>query len=101
VFRVPVNFLNDEAYDDLGPALILWLRLVIEQQRKKRKVKQTDSVVAEWLHTSRQTIIRYKHILFRLGYLKMDGSQKVQKLSVNFFPKGFACSTEGLNVNQR
>jgi DNA primase catalytic core len=87
VFRVPVNFLNDEAYDDLGPALILWLRLVIEQQAKKRRVKQIDSTLAEWLHTSRQTIVGYKRILFRLGYLKMDGSQKVQKVSVNFFPK--------------
>jgi DNA primase catalytic core len=86
VFRVPVNFLNDEAYDDLGPALILWLRLVIEQQGKKRKVKQTDSTIAEWLHTSRQTIVRYKSMLFRLGYLKLDRLNKVQKLSVNFFP---------------
>jgi hypothetical protein len=87
VFRVPVSFLNDEAYDDLGPALILWLRLVIEQQAKKRKVKQTDSTLAGWLHTSRQTIVGYKRILFRLGYLKLDRSQRVQKVSVNFFPK--------------
>jgi hypothetical protein len=88
VFRVPVGFLNDEAYDDLGPALILWLRLVIEQQAKKRKVKQTDSTLAEWLHTSRQTIVRYKRMLFRLGYLKIDNSQKTQRLSVNFFSRG-------------
>jgi DNA primase catalytic core len=87
VFKVPVNFLNDEAYDELGPALILWLRLVIEQQAKKRKVKQTDSALAEWLHTSRQTIVHYKRMLFGLGYLKLDHLQKVQKLSVNFFPK--------------
>jgi hypothetical protein len=86
-FKVPINFLNDEAYDQLGPALILWLRLVIEQQAKKRKIKQIDSAIAEWLHTSRQTIVRYKRILFRLGYLKLDRLQKVQKLSVNFFPK--------------
>jgi DNA primase catalytic core len=87
VFRVPVNFLNDEAYDDLGPALILWLRLVIEQQAKGRRVKQTDSTLAEWLHTSRQTIVGYKGMLFRLGYLKKDLTQRVQKVSVNFFPK--------------
>jgi hypothetical protein len=87
VFKVPVGFLNDEAYDDLGPALILWLRLVIEQQTKKRRVKQIDSVLAQWLHTSRQTIVRYKRILFRLGYLKLDRLNKVQKLSVSFFPK--------------
>jgi hypothetical protein len=87
VFKVPINFLNDEAYDDLGPALILWLRLVIEQQTKKRRVKQIDSVLAEWLHTSRQTIVRYKQMLFRLGYLKIDNSQKTQRLSVNFFTR--------------
>ena len=87
VFRLPVNFLNHEAYDDLGPALILWLRLVIEQQGKKRRVKQTDSTLAAWLQTSRQTIVRYKGILFRMGYLKLDRLQGVQKLSVNFFPK--------------
>ena len=87
VFKVPVNFLNDEAYDQLGPALILWLRLVIEQQAKKRKIKQIDSAIAEWLNTSRQTIVGYKRMLFRLGYLKLDRLQKVQKLSVNFFPK--------------
>ena len=45
VFKVPVNFLNDEAYDQLGPALILWLRLVMEQQAQKRKVKQIDSTL--------------------------------------------------------
>jgi hypothetical protein len=87
VFKLPINFLNDEAYDDLGPAVILWLRLVIEQQTKKRRVKQTDSTLAEWLHTSRQTIVGYKRMLFRLGYLKLDRLTKVQKLSVNFFPK--------------
>ena len=87
VFRVPVDFLNNESYDDLGPALILWLRLVIEQQAKKRKVKQTDSTLAAWLHTSRQTIVGYKRMLFRLGYLKKDLTQSVQKVSANFFPK--------------
>jgi DNA primase catalytic core len=87
VFRVPVNFLNDEAYDDLGPALILWLRLVIEQQAKKRRVKQTDSTLAEWLHTSRQTIVGYKRMLLRLGYLKADRPGKVQRLSVKFFTR--------------
>jgi hypothetical protein len=87
VFRVPINFLNDEAYDDLGPALILWLRLVIEQQTRKRRVKQTDSALAEWLHTSRQTIVGYKRMLLGLGYLKADRPGKVQRLSAKFFTK--------------
>jgi hypothetical protein len=84
---VPINFLNDEAYDDLGPALILWLRLAIEQQTKKRRVKQTDSKLAEWLYTSRQTIVGYKRMLFRLGYLSIIREKKAQRLSVNYFPK--------------
>ena len=39
VFTIPVKFLQTEAYTDLGQALILWLRLVIEQQAKKRRIK--------------------------------------------------------------
>jgi DNA primase catalytic core len=87
VFKLPINFLNDEAYDNLGPALILWLRLAIEQQAKMRRVKQTDSTLAEWLRTSRQTIVGYKRVLFRLGYLSIIRVKKAQRLSVNYFPK--------------
>ena len=86
-FTIPVKFLQTEAYTDLGPALILWLRLVIEQQAKKRKVKQTDAVLAQWLNTSRITISSYKRVLKDLGYLNIDTSVRPQKLSVYYFPK--------------
>jgi hypothetical protein len=55
VFTIPVKFLQTEAYTDLGPALIFWLRLVIEQQTRKRRIRQTDAVLAEWLVTTRKT----------------------------------------------
>ncbi|MEA1899139.1 MAG: hypothetical protein U9N47_00005 [Thermodesulfobacteriota bacterium] len=32
----------------------------IKQQYRKRKIKETDSTLAEWLQTSRPTIIKYK-----------------------------------------
>jgi hypothetical protein len=35
-------FIAKESYDELGPALILWLRLAIEQQHRKRRIKETD-----------------------------------------------------------
>ena len=87
VFTIPVKFLQTEAYTDLGPALILWLRLVIEQQAKKRRVRQTDAVLAEWLSTSRITISAYKRSLKDLGYLNIDTSTRPQRLSVRYFPK--------------
>ena len=87
VFKIPVKFLQTEAYTDLGPALILWLRLVIEQQTKKRRVRQTDAVLAEWLGTSRKTILVYKRRLHELGYLNIDTRTRPQKLSVRYFPK--------------
>jgi hypothetical protein len=86
-FTIPVKFMETEAYTELGPALILWLRLVIEQQTKKRKVRQTDVVLAEWLHTTRRTITTYKRSLHELGYLKIDTSTRPQRLSVRYFPK--------------
>jgi hypothetical protein len=86
-FTIPVKFLQTEAYTDLGPALILWLRLVIEQQTKKRKVRQTDAVLAEWLRTTRKTILVYKRQLQGLGYLNIDNSKRPQRLSVRYFPK--------------
>jgi hypothetical protein len=87
VFTIPVKFLQTEAYTDLGPALILWLRLVIEQQTRKRRIKQTDAVLAEWLHTTRKTILVYKRQLQELGYLNIDISTRPQRLSVRYFPK--------------
>jgi hypothetical protein len=87
VFTIPVKFLQTEAYTDLGPALILWLRLVIEQQAKRRKVRQTDAVLAEWLRTTRKTVLVYKRQLKKLGYLNIDSKHRPQRLSVRYFPK--------------
>ena len=86
-FTITANFLRIEGYTDLGPALILWLRLVIEQQAKKRKVWQTDATLAEWLRTTRKTILVYKRQLQELGYLNIDTSKRPQRLSVRYFPK--------------
>ncbi len=87
VFTIPVKFLQTEAYTDLGPALFPWLQLVIEQQAKKRRVRQTDAVLAEWLIPTRRTITTYKRMLNELGYLKIDTSTRPQRLSVRYFPK--------------
>ena len=87
VFTIPTDFLKTEAYDDLGASIILWLRIVIEQQTRKRKIWQTDRTLAEWLKTSRATISSYKRMLKDLGYLNIDTSKKLQKLSVRYFPK--------------
>jgi len=86
-FTIPVKFMQTEAYTDLGPALILWLRLVIEQQTKKRRVRQTDATLAEWLETSRKTVLVYKRQIQELGYLNIDTSMRPQRLSVRYFPK--------------
>ncbi|MBW2663169.1 MAG: hypothetical protein JRD93_14545 [Deltaproteobacteria bacterium] len=59
-FTIYSDFIRKELYDDLGYALIHWLRIVIEQQYRKRKIKETDSTLAKWLQTSRPTIIKYK-----------------------------------------
>ena len=56
VFTIPTDFLVTEAYDDLGPAIILWLRIAIEQQSRKRKIRETDRTLADWLKTSRASI---------------------------------------------
>ncbi len=87
VFTIPTDFLTTEAYDDLGPAIILWLRIAIEQQTRKRKIRESDRTLAEWLNTSRATISSYKRKLKDLGYLNIDTSKKLQKLSVRYFPK--------------
>jgi hypothetical protein len=84
-FTIPAEFLIQEKYKDLGTALILWLRLVIEQQRRKGRIKESDSTIAKWLRTSRFTVIRYKHILNKLGYLNLDTTKRNQKISVRYF----------------
>jgi len=86
-FHIYASFIKEERYEELGPSLILWLRLAIEQQRRKRRIKETDSTIAEWLQTSRQQVSKYKTILHRLGYLNIDTSTKVQKLSVQYSAK--------------
>jgi DNA primase catalytic core len=86
-FRLPANFVTESNYTDLGPALIFWLRIAIEQQRRRRKIRETDGTLASWLKTSRATIIKYKKMLLEDGYLNADTSHKLQRLSVNYFPK--------------
>jgi len=87
VFTIPTDFLSTEAYDDLGASIILWLRIVIEQQTRKRKILETDRTLSDWLKTSRATISSYKRKLKDLVYLNIDTSKKLQKLSVRYFPK--------------
>ena len=84
-FTIYSDFIRKELYDDMGPALILWLRIVIEQQYRKRKIKETDSTLAKWLQTSRPTIIKYKGLLKELGFLNISTGTKYQKLSVKYF----------------
>ena len=86
-FAIYSDFIRKELYDDMGPALILWLRLLIEQQSRKRKIKETDSTLAEWLQTSRPTIIKYKGLLKELGFLNISTGLKYQTLSVKHFPR--------------
>ncbi len=86
-FTIPSDFIEEEKFATLGTALILWLKIVIEQQYRKRKVKITDSALAKQLDTSRATISKYKKQLKGPGYLKVEAGGKVQELSVVFFPK--------------
>lgn len=86
-FRLPANFVTESNYIDLGTALIFWLRIAIEQQRRKRKIRETDETLAGWLKTSRATIIKYKKMLLEAGYLNADTSRKLQRLSVKYFLK--------------
>lgn len=86
-FRLPCSFLDEEKINVLGPALILWLKIAIEQQQRKRRLKVTDSALADQLQTSRATISKYKSLLKELGYLNVDTGGRVQKLSVKYFIK--------------
>lgn len=86
-FQIPSFFIRDNRHAEMGPGLILWLRLVIEQQSKKRKVRETDSTLADWLHTSRATISTYKRRLREQGYLKMDSTKRPAPMSAVFHPQ--------------
>jgi len=48
---------------------------------------ESDVILAEWLNKSRASISSYKRMLKALGYLNIDTSKKLQKLSVRYFPK--------------
>lgn len=85
IFSLPAIFVEEQRYLRLGPALILWLKIAIEQQHRKRKLKMTDGMLAEELRTTRATIQKYKSFLGKAGYLAIDTGGKVQKLSVKYF----------------
>jgi hypothetical protein len=69
---LPRNFIEDEHHIHIGDLLILHLRLAIEQQTKKRRIKETDATIAGWLKTSRKTIYIYKDKLKQAGLLNID-----------------------------
>jgi len=89
-FRLPIKFIEDEHHLKLGDALILHLRLAIEQQTKKRKggvggkIKESDSTIAGWLQTSTRTIQKYKSQLKETGLLNIQKNGIKQELSVRY-----------------
>jgi hypothetical protein len=85
-FRIRSDFIQMGFYVDLDPALILWLYIAMEQQRIRRYVRLTDGSLAERLRTTRKTISKYKMMLKALGFLRIDTSGKVQKMSVSLTP---------------
>ena len=87
IFTLPNFFILEARHYDLGPSLILWLRLAIEQQTKKRKIRKNDNDIAQWLQTSRITISKYKKELMNLGLLRLDTSVRPQRMSVLYYPK--------------
>ncbi|MBI9085419.1 MAG: toprim domain-containing protein [Desulfobacterales bacterium] len=86
-FRLPANFVNDRIYEQMGPALILWLRIAIEQQRRKRRLRVRDTELGDWLGTSRATINVYKRTLNEQGFLNINTKTRPQVLSVSYFPR--------------
>ena len=86
-FRLPSKFIEDEHYMDIGDALILHLRLAIEQQTRERRVKESDSAIAEWMKTTRRTIRKYKHQLKEAGLIDIRMKGIRQSLSVRYFVK--------------
>jgi hypothetical protein len=85
IFTLPTAFVEEQRYLRLGAALILWLKIAIEQQHRKRRLKMTDGMLAEELRTTRATIQKYKSFLRDAGYLVIDTGGKVQKVSVKYF----------------
>jgi len=84
-FSLPRKFIEDEHYLRIGDALLLHLRLAIEQQTRARKIKETDATIAGWLSTSRKTVFVYKDKLKRAGLLNIEMTGRTQRLSVNYF----------------
>lgn len=84
-FRLRSNFIDEQRYVPLGSALILWLKIAIEQEYRKRWLKITDGTLAVELRTTRATIQKYKSFLRETGYLNIDAGEKIQKLSVKHF----------------
>jgi DNA primase catalytic core len=97
-YSIPRKFIEDEHYLNIGDALILHLRLAIEQQTRGKKVKETDATIAGWLNTSRKTIFIYKDKLKQAGLLNIKKKGKTQKLSVKYF-KTKPSSTEIIRIN--
>ena len=84
-FKLRSNFIDEQRYVPLGSALILWLKIAIEQEYRKRWLKITDGTLAVELRTTRATIQKYKSLLREMGYLNIDAGEKIQKLSVKHF----------------
>ena len=84
-FRLPSKFIEDGHYDRIESSLILHLYIAIMQQTKKRKLKMTDSELAKCLNTTRKTIIKYKNNLKKKGYLNINKTKTIQRLSVKYF----------------
>lgn len=88
-FTLPSKFIEDEHYMDIGDALILHLRLAIEQQTRKRRIKESDSIIADWMKTTRRTIRKYKHQLKEAGLIDIRMKGIKQSLSVRYFVKNY------------
>jgi len=86
-FHLPRNFIQDEHYINIGDALILHLRLAIEQQTRERRIKESDSTIAEWMGTTRRNIQKYKHQLKEAGLIDIRIKGIQQSLSVKYFSK--------------
>ncbi len=84
-FSLPVKFIEDEIHFRLEAALILHLRLAIEQRQRRRHIRKSDATIAKWLNTSRKTVQKYKAELRHLGLLNIDINGVQQILSVRYF----------------
>jgi len=86
-FKLPRNFIEDEHYMDIGDALILHLRLAIEQQTRERRIKESDSTIADWMRTTRRNIRKYKNQLKEAGLIDIRVKGIHQSLTVRYFSK--------------